>query len=69
MVEMGRPSDNAVTVSRTVTLYNESRLTGSDDDRTLREVDQDSGSSFYAPTVDDGMVYNRLEVRITTWRM
>jgi len=67
MVEMGQPSDNAVTASRTVTLSNESQLTG-DDDRTLADVAEDEGS-FYADPTGDGQLYNRLEVRITTWRM
>ena len=66
MVHMGEPSDNAVTASRTVTLQETDRLTG--------EVDcqLDDCQSFYAPNADpdgDGQLYNRLEVRITTWRM
>jgi len=67
MVWMGEPSDNAITASRTVTLSEESRLTG-DDNRTLAEV-ADGEGSFYAPNADSGLVYNRIEVRITTWRM
>jgi len=68
MVEMGRPSDNAVTSSRTVTLYDETNLTGSDD-RSLAAVEGDADRSFYAPDADSGVVYNRVEVRIITWRM
>lgn len=68
MVEMGRPSDNAVTASRTVTLYDETTLTGSDDD-SLSTVEGDADRSFYAPDADGGLIYNRVEVRITTWRM
>jgi len=68
MVEMGQPSDNAVTASRTVTLYDSTTLTGSDDS-TLAQLEDDSGASFYAPNVDSGPVYNRVEVRIITWRM
>ena len=71
MVEMGQPSDNAVTASRTVTLSEQHRLTG-DDDSTLAEVTNSEGKSFYAPDADpepEGQLYNRLEVRITTWRM
>lgn len=64
MVELGRPSDNAVTASRTVTLYDDDQLTGGSD-CTLENC-----SSFYAPNVDaESPVYNRVEVRITTWRM
>jgi hypothetical protein len=68
MVEMGRPSDNAVTASRTVTLYDETNLTAGDS-RSLADVAADGGASFYAPNADSGLVYNRVEVRITTWRM
>ena len=67
MVEMGRASDNAVTASRTITLYDTSNLTATDD-RSLAAVEDGSGS-FYAPDADSSPVYNRLEVRITTWRM
>lgn len=64
LVELGRPSDNAVTASRTVTLYDDDRLTGESD------CELQNCSSFYAPNVDaDSPVYNRVEVRITTWRM
>lgn len=64
LVSLGQPSDNAVTASRTITLTNESRLTG-DCAGECRLEDK----SFYAPSVDDGQLYNRVEVRITTWRM
>lgn len=64
LVHMGQPSDNAVTASRTVTVYDTDRLTGEDDCRLV------DCSSFYAPNADaDSQLYNRLEVRITTWRM
>ena len=68
LVRMGRPSDNAVTASRTITLYGDDRLTGPSTTRL------DDGAAFYAPplgdtVVGDSLVYNRLEVRIITWRM
>ena len=66
LVRMGRPSDNAVTTSRAVTIYDDDRLTG-DDNRRLDEL---GAGEFYAGDIaDDSLVYNRLEVRITTWRM
>jgi len=70
MVDMGRPSDNAVTASRTLTLGDSATLTGSDD-RSLSTVAADPDASFYAPDADPAsdLLYNRLEVRITTWRM
>ena len=64
MVRMGQPSNNAVTASRTVTVYNTDRLTGENDCQLV------DCASFYAPNEDvDSQLYNRLEVRITTWRM
>ena len=71
LIRMGRPSDNAVTVSRTVTLYGDDELP---DGTRLDEVADDENIDFYAPqlsddVVGDSLVYNRLEVRIVTWRM
>ena len=70
MVDMGRPSDNAVTASRTLTLADSATLSGSDD-RSLSTIEGVGGASFYAPDADpdSDLLYNRLEVRITTWRM
>jgi len=64
LVSLGQPSNNAVTASRTITLTNESRLTGDCTDDCRLETEP-----FYALSVDDGQLYNRVEVRITTWRM
>lgn len=70
MVDMGTPSDNAVTASRTITVSNDTALTASGfENRTLAEVAADPDEEFYAPPVDDGPTYNHLEVRIVTWRM
>ena len=70
MVEMGQPSDNAVTASRTVTLSDSATLTGSDD-RSLSAVASEADASFYAPDADPSseLLYNRVEVRLITWRM
>ena len=66
MVRMGEPSDNAVTATETVGLYNSSTLTGSDA-RTLSAV-AESADEFYAPNVHDGRLYNVVEVEVTAWR-
>ncbi|GEM_PF-198293 len=68
LVRMGQPSDNAVTTSRTVTMYGDDELP----DGT--RLDEASDDEFYAPqlssdVVGESLVYNRLEVRIVTWRM
>ncbi|WP_281193679.1 hypothetical protein [Halorubrum sp. F4] len=70
MVDMGTPSDNAVTASRTITVSNDTALTAPGfENRMLAEVAADPDGEFYAPPVDDGPTYNHLEVRIVTWRM
>jgi len=71
MVEMGQPSDNAVTASRTITVYDTDQLSV-DNGQTLAEIEDDPTEAFYAPDANpdgEGQLYNRLEVRITTWRM
>ncbi|MFC5278720.1 hypothetical protein ACFPM1_08135 [Halorubrum rubrum] len=70
MVDMGSPSDNAVTASRSITVSNDATLTADGfEERTLEAVDADPNERFYAPPVDDGPIYNHLEVRIVVWRM
>lgn len=70
MVDMGTPTDNAVSASRTVTLYDDSRLTSeAGPGATLAEVNESSTGSFYAPDVSEGPLYNVVEVRIVAWRM
>ena len=64
MVQMGEPSDNAVTATRTVSIYNSSNLTVTDG-RKLGDLDD---GAFYAPNIDDGELYNVLEVEVTVWR-
>jgi hypothetical protein len=66
MVHMGTPSDNAVTVSRTVVLF-ENTTFSYPSGTTDRLVDNES--EFYAPNVGSGAVYNVVEVRLTVWRM
>lgn len=73
MVYQGKPSDSAVVATRTVTLFDDMRLTGPA--RTTAEIggmdtnatDNDD-SYFYAPDAyPDAVVYNVLEVRIVVW--
>jgi hypothetical protein len=65
MVRMGTPSDNAVAASRTVTLFDDDTVTGSS--RTVE--DAAAAGEFYAEDIDDGELFNVLEVRITVWRI
>jgi len=68
MVYMGSPTDNAVTATRLVPLYNDSELTAPGATQTLGGAD--ANGSFYAPDVADGStLFNVVEVEIVVWRM
>lgn len=66
MVQMGRPTENAVTSTRTVVLYGDMEFSGGPSAGS-----QIGGpDSLYAPDLeDDSNLYNVVEVRITVWRM
>jgi len=67
VVNFGRPSDNAVTARRTVTLYDDDELhdaSGVPNGTTLEN------STYYVPNLDDGgRVYNVVQVEVVVWRM
>jgi len=66
LVDMGTPTDNAVTATHTVLLFDDGTLT--DRDRTVAEAA--AAGEFYAADVDpDGELFSVLEVRITVWRI
>lgn len=66
MVRMGEPSDNAVSATRTVGLYNGSQLSVDGDDRSLGELDS---GEFYAADTDSGsQLYAVVEVEVIAWR-
>ncbi|MFB6085128.1 MAG: hypothetical protein ABEJ94_12875 [Halorientalis sp.] len=72
MVYRGEPAENAVTVSQTVTLYDNQTLTApSSAQLPLRYYDTNAtnnrGSYYPIPDVADGAVYNVVEVRVTVW--
>ena len=71
VVYRGVPSDNAVTATPAVVLYDDSRLTSpedaDEDARTLAAVDADADRHFYAGDADPGPVFNVAEVRIVVW--
>ena len=62
MVYLGTPSDHAVTASRAVSLYDDDQL--DDGPTTLND-----SSSYFAPDVADGSVYNVVRVEVVVWRM
>ncbi|MFB6153389.1 MAG: hypothetical protein ABEJ27_03965 [Halodesulfurarchaeum sp.] len=66
LVYLGHPSDNAVAVTRTVTLYDHDviRNTSGPTDKTVAET------SFFAPDVSpQGHLYNVIRVEVIVWRM
>ncbi|ADJ15566.1 DUF7288 family protein [Halalkalicoccus jeotgali] len=67
MVVMGSPSDNAVSATRTVVLYDSTELGGNETaSKTLAEAEDE----FYAADIDpDSQVYTVVEVRIVVWRL
>ena len=70
MINMGSPSDNAVSATRTVPLADDANLTAPGyENRTLRNVSNTAGEEFYAVDVGSGAIYDHVEVRIVVWRM
>lgn len=66
MIVMGSPSDNAVSATRTVVLYDSMELPG---EEPILLTDAKKGE-FYADDIDqDSQVYNVVEVRIVVWRL
>jgi hypothetical protein len=62
MVYMGSPSDNAATATRTVTLADDTPLSGASGNV--------SSANFYAPdAAPDASLYNVMEVQIIVWQM
>jgi hypothetical protein len=69
LVEYGTPSQDAVRVTETVTLYDDSTLVTRNESRranaTLESVEPD----FYAPDAsDDTQLYNVIRVEVVLWR-
>lgn len=65
MVHMGEPSDNSMSATTTVMLYDDHELTAPGETDTISET-----PAFYAPDAfDDSNIYNIVEVRIVVWRI
>ena len=69
LVEHGTPTDDAVRVVETVTLYDDTALVAANESRrgnaTLGAVESD----FYAPdAADDSRLYNVVRVEVIVWR-
>lgn len=71
LVESGTPSDDAVRVVETVTLYDDTRLVDENGTRgdTLSTVADDEHSTVYVPDAHvDSPLYNVVRVEVTLWR-
>ncbi len=67
-VEQGRPSDHAVTASRTLVVHESDRLVEADGSEGPRLGDP--GTGFFAPNLDtDESLYNVLHVEVVAWRI
>ncbi len=67
LIHMGTPSDNAVTATTTVTLYNFDTIDG--DGPRLDEMDGESEFWTDPHSNETASVYTTVEVRMTIWRM
>lgn len=72
LIESGTPSDDAVRIVETVTLYNHTRLVDENETQrsvTLADVDENESRNFYAPDArPDSRVYNVIRVEVVLWR-
>ena len=67
MVYRGEPSDNAVSASRTVTVYDDDELTAPDTTVTASEAD--SFTDVVPADATSNGVYNVVRVEVVVWRM
>ena len=67
MVYRGEPSDNAVSASRTVTIYDDSELTAPDATETAGSAD--NFGDAVPEDASGSSVYNVVRVEVTVWRM
>lgn len=69
LVDMGAPSENAVTSERTVILYDDDVLRDENGDKTAKTLNAHS-DSFYAPDASPSTeIYNVVTFRVTVWRI
>ena len=66
LVKQGSPSDHAARAYRTLTLFDDDVLYRADG--TPTNVTLSASSTFFAPDVDPGDVYNVVRVEVVVWR-
>ena len=72
LVESGTPSDDAVRIVETVTLYDDTPLVDENEQQrstTLGDVDGNGTAAFYAPNAaEETAVYNVIRVEVVLWQ-
>ena len=70
MVYRGEPSDNAVSASRTVTIYDDDELTGTTPpDTTVTASEADTFTDVVPAEANSNGIYNVVRVEVVVWRM
>lgn len=68
LVYQGSPDSGGVSASYMVTLTDDQKLTAQETTKTLREAGNESNDSYQIPDiVEEGQVYNVVEVRLVAW--
>lgn len=69
LVNLGDPSDNAASASRTVTIYDDANLRDADLDETDETVTNSSSSHFAGDFDDSSELFTVVDVEVVVWRM
>lgn len=69
VVDLGVPSENAVTVHRTVTLYDDDHLYDYDETRNASVTVRNATNYYIADRGANSPVFNVVKVKLTLWRM
>lgn len=70
LVEAGTPSENAVRITETVTLTDDSMLVDPDENPRENATLGEIGEEFYAPNVDpDRDLYNVVRIEVVLWEI
>ncbi len=67
VLHQGEPSDHSVSVTHTVTLYDDDRLRHADGSVSAQTVENTTG--YFAGNVDEGPLYNVIRIEVVVWRV
>lgn len=63
----GAPSDHAVSITRTVTLYDDDQLRDAHQSQTAQTLENTTG--YFARDVSEGPLYNVVRIEVVVWRV